>query len=306
MSGTKRVVPSPALRLQRAAVVCALLILSGTAALSANTYTVTNTSDTGAGSLRQAITDANTNPGADAIHFNIPGSDPNCDSGGVCTITVSATGLPLITDALTIDGYTQPGAAVNTSATGTNAALKIILAGTNTASGSGIGLGANSITIRGLVIGGFLDGIGGGFVNDIHIIGCFIGVDATGNAAFPNPRQGIYITPADGITIGGTALADRNVVSGNGNVGMAVGLGSLTGSILIQGNLVGTNAAGTAAIPNNDGITTDTNGLGGTYTIGGSAANAGNVVSGNNARGLFVGGFGSGTAFVVHFDTGVV
>ena len=276
---------------------CLALLCS--AAARSNTYTVTNTNDTGAGSLRQAITDANANPGADTIQFDIPGSDPNCDSGGVCTITVSPSDLPLITDAVTIDGYTQTGAAVNTSATGTNAVLKIVLSGTNSSSGAGLSLGANSITIRGLVIGGFLDGIGGGSLNDIHILGCFIGVDATGNTAFPNSGQGIYITSTDGLTIGSTTLADRNLVSGNGNVGMAVGLGSLTGSIIIQGNLIGTNAAGTAAIPNNDGMVTDTNGLGGTYLIGGSAANAGNVFSGNMARGLFVGGFGNGTTFIV-------
>jgi hypothetical protein len=280
-------------------VLAALAVLVAAVPLSANTYTVINSADTGPGSLRQAITDANANPGADTINFDIPGSDPNCDSGGVCTITVSPSGLPVITDALTIDGYTQPGAAVNTSAIGTNAALKIVLAGTNSSSGAGLALGANSITIRGLVIGGFLDGIGGGSLSDIHIIGCFIGVDATGNTAFPNARQGIYITSSDSLTIGSPDLADRNLVSGNLNVGMAVGLGSLTGSILIQGNLIGTNAAGTAAIPNNDGMTTDTNGLGGMYFIGGSAPNSGNVFSGNMARGLFVGGFGNGTTFIV-------
>ncbi len=47
--------------------------LSAAAGL-ANTYTVTSTADSGAGSLRQAILDANTNPGADTIVFNIVGS----------------------------------------------------------------------------------------------------------------------------------------------------------------------------------------------------------------------------------------
>ena len=39
-----------------------------------NTYTVTSTADSGAGSLRQAILDANANPGADTIAFNIVGA----------------------------------------------------------------------------------------------------------------------------------------------------------------------------------------------------------------------------------------
>jgi hypothetical protein len=278
---------------------CAVLIAGCAAALSAATFTVTNTNDTGAGSLRQAITDANNAAGADTIDFDIPGSDPNCDGNGVCTIT-PASSLPVILGALTIDGYSQPGAAVNTSATGTNAVLKIVVSGVNASGTPGFSLGVDSITIRGLVIGGFLDGVGGGSITDIHVLGCFIGVDAAGNAAFPNNRQGIYLAGVDGVTIGGTALADRNVISGNLNIGLALDLGSRTGTMVVQGNLIGTNAAGTAAIPNaTDGFDASTNGLGGSYTIGGSAAGAGNVISGNGARGLLVGAFGSGTAFTV-------
>src|SRR5207248_675443 len=65
-----------------------------------STFTVINTDDSGAGSLRQAIVDANTNPDADAIAFNIPGP-------GVHTIE-PLTSLPA-TSAVTIDGTTQPG-----------------------------------------------------------------------------------------------------------------------------------------------------------------------------------------------------
>ncbi|MFQ5607639.1 MAG: hypothetical protein ACE5GA_06810, partial [Candidatus Zixiibacteriota bacterium] len=79
---------------------CALVTLAGQA--QAATYTVVNTTDAGSGSLRQAIADANANPGSDLIHFNIPG-------GGVHTIQ-PLTPLPTITDPVTIDGYTQAGA----------------------------------------------------------------------------------------------------------------------------------------------------------------------------------------------------
>src|SRR6266446_4509359 len=85
----------------------------------ANTFTVTNTSDSGVGSLRQAILDANASSGPDTIAFNIPGS-------GVKTIT-PATTLPAITEQVTIDGYTQPGASMNTLANGDNAVLLIQL-----------------------------------------------------------------------------------------------------------------------------------------------------------------------------------
>ena len=64
------------------------------------TYSVTNTNDSGAGSLRQAILDANTNAGADTITFAI-GTGPQ---------TISPLSpLPTITDPVTIDGTTQPG-----------------------------------------------------------------------------------------------------------------------------------------------------------------------------------------------------
>ena len=70
----------------------ALLVLSTNAI--ANTFTVTNTNDSGAGSLAQAITDANNLPGADVIAFKIPGA-------GVHTITVTGDGLPGIVDDVT-------------------------------------------------------------------------------------------------------------------------------------------------------------------------------------------------------------
>ena len=79
---------------------------------NAATFTVTNTNDSGAGSLREAINDANSNGNPatmDIIEFTIPGS-------GVKTITV-VTALPALTEKVTIDGYTQPGASANTAAT---------------------------------------------------------------------------------------------------------------------------------------------------------------------------------------------
>ena len=90
------------------------------------TFTVTTAADSGAGSLRQAITDANNTPnsgGADMIAFNIPG-------GGVHTIA-PLTALPAITEDVIVDGYTQPGAAANTNAVnrGDNAKLMIELSG---------------------------------------------------------------------------------------------------------------------------------------------------------------------------------
>ncbi len=129
-----------------------LLFTALTSGAFATTFTVTNTDDSGAGSLRQAILDANANPGADVIAFSIVGS-------GVHTIT-PADELPTIADAVTIDGYTQPGASPNTQSPdqGTNAVLRIEIDGT-TSGGSFFnaalitqGPSNSNVTIRGLVI----------------------------------------------------------------------------------------------------------------------------------------------------------
>ena len=68
-------------------------------------FSVTTTADGGAGSLRQAITDANATPGPDTIEFNIPAGQ--CQASGVCVITL-ATSLPTVTEGVTLDGTTQP------------------------------------------------------------------------------------------------------------------------------------------------------------------------------------------------------
>src|SRR5437773_10047418 len=88
-----------------------------------STFLVTTTADSGAGSLRQAITDSNTAGGTNTIAFNIPG-------GGVKTIYADNT-LPSFFNPTTLDGYTQPGAKSNTLAIGSDAILLIELTTTN-------------------------------------------------------------------------------------------------------------------------------------------------------------------------------
>jgi hypothetical protein len=100
---------------------------------------VTNTSDSGTGSLRQAILDADANPAADAIVFNISG-------GGPFTITPTSA-LPTITNPVFIDGTTQPGF-IGTPI--------IELNGTSAGAGaSGLTITAAACTVEGLVINRF-------------------------------------------------------------------------------------------------------------------------------------------------------
>jgi CSLREA domain-containing protein len=272
----------------------------GSAALGA-TITVNSTADTqsndGKCTLREAILSANTDSasgaaagecaagsGTDAIHFAIPGSDSGCNASGICTIAPTSA-LPVVGDGVTFDGYTQPGASVNTLAQGTNAVLKIVLSGASGA-GNGLNLGS-SVTVRGLVINGCDHGIVGLGVDGDKVIGCFIGVNASGSAAVANNTGIDFEFGGTNHTIGGTALADRNLISGN--YGRAILLASIVGST-IQGNLIGTNAAGTAAIPNgndnNQAISVLHAGLPNDCLIGGTAAGAGNLISGNKGGGI--------------------
>ncbi len=81
--------------------------------------------------------------------------------------------------------------------------------------------------------------------------------------------------------IGGTNPQDANVILGNtGGVGLAIGE---SGGVVVQGNFVGTNFGGTAAVPNGVGVSIE---YSSNNTIGGTTAGAGNVISGNTDNGL--------------------
>ena len=120
-------------------------LLTPAAPAHAATYTVTTTANSGAGSLRQAILDANANPGADTITFAIGAA------GSQQTIQPTSA-LPTITDPVTIDGWSQGGAGY----TGPPLiALNGALAGSNVV---GLNISAGGSVVRGLVINGFLLG----------------------------------------------------------------------------------------------------------------------------------------------------
>ncbi len=246
--------------------------LFGAASLAtANTYTVTTTADAGAGSLRQAILDANANPGADTIHFNIVGS-------GVQT-TVLVTSLPTISDAVTIDGYSQPGASANTNLPdqGSNAVILIELNGQG-ALLTALTIGAAGVQLRGLAVNRCSTAVrvtlgGTGAV----IAGDFIGPDAAGIASPGNQQYGVVVqNNANSVLIGGITPADRNVISGNGSeISLESGVGHV-----VQGNLIGTDAAGTKELPGGApgaGISATSANV----TVGGTSASARNVIAGN-------------------------
>jgi hypothetical protein len=250
-----------------------LAVLFAAASLDGATFTVTNTNDSGPGSLRQAILDANSNPGLDTIAFDIPGA-------GVHTIT-PATAFDALTDPVFLDGYTQPGSSINTDPIATNAVLLIEIEG-SVAGGLGLNVTGGGTTIRGLVVnrwGVALQTTGGS--GDV-IQGNFLGTDPTGTLARPN---GIAIQiSGTGDVVGGPNPADRNLVSGNtaGVFSGAIQVAGGSGAV-IQGNLVGTDATGMLAIPNNYALYSNM-----PSTIGGATPGAGNVISGNSGDGIFL------------------
>ena len=233
--------------------------------------------------LRAAIEEGNILGGAHTINFNIPG-------GGVKTLTPS-TPYDLITSQVTIDGYTQPGSSPNTNPVGQglNPVLLIEINGAGAGPGAdGLYFTAGNSTVKGLVVNRFSRvGIilsGGG--NNV-IQGNFVGTDPTGTIARGNSDGGICITSSND-TIGGTAAADRNLVSGNAPDGICL----FGANSLVQGNLIGTTVAGTSALGNAaNGIIIAFGGT--TNTIGGLTLSAANVISGNGVDGIIVSGPGS-------------
>src|SRR5690242_13728260 len=235
---------------------CVALLLARVAI--ASTFTVTNTNDTGTGSLRAAIVASNTaTPGPNMISFNIPGT-------GVKTIS-PLTVLPTITTPVTIDGYTQPGASANTQAItlGDNAVLLIELSGAMAPANSnfsGLLINANNCTVRGLVISSFQHDAIDLFSNGNLITGNFIGTNPAGTAALANGVSGngavIFAGTLSNNTIGGTTAAARNLISGNVGTGVNTSGGSGT---VVQGNLIGTDVTGTKAL-GNSGVGVEING----------------------------------------------
>ena len=239
------------------------------------TLTVTNTNDSGAGSLRQAMLDANESSCVDTIAFSI--------GTGAQTIAPTSV-LPTITDPVVIDGTTQPGF--------TNAPL-IELSGASAGAVDGLTISAGSSTVKGLIINRFSSGSKSGLYiltnGNNTITGNYIGTTADGTAAAAN-YWGIRINGVSGNTIGGTTSAARNVLSGNTWKNIALENGA--SSNIVRGNYIGTNAAGTAAVTGASTI--------GVYiidapsnTVGGTASNQANVISGNANIGVYIYGASS-------------
>jgi parallel beta-helix repeat protein len=223
------------------------------------TFAVANLNDSGAGSLRQAVIDANALAGADTISFNVAGSIQ----------LVSA--LPKITDEVDIDGATAPGFA----------AAPVVEVDFNGAKGLRFEAGSNGSSVESLAL---VDASGAGVklnsVSGVSVVGNYIGVGLAG-AAVGNGGNGVELIYSSSNTIGGDLAAERNVISANGKSGIYL-KGSSGNDIL--GNFVGTDAGGTLDFGNRkSGVLLTGNSV--SNRIGGVE---GNVISGNERDGVYI------------------
>ena len=245
----------------------------------AATFTVTTTNATGPGSLHQAILEANGNVGRDTIVFAIPGEGPHLIS------PTAAQPLPSLTQAVTIDGYTQSGASPNTLTNGNNAVLKVQLHGLSSGQVHGLSIASSSNLIRGLSITRFqntADGIAILSGSNNVIEGNFVGIAPDPSIlGIGNGRHGVSIAAvATANVIGGTNPAAANVISGNLQYGLRIQ--GANNSVL--GNCIGLAPSGSARGNNLSGVLLDTGAT--RNTIGGETHGARNVISGNNQGGV--------------------
>ena len=262
-------------------------------------YAVTNTNDSGAGSLREAITSVNASSTSQysGISFSVTG------------VIALASDLPAITKKVLIDGTTAPGYVSGNTTTAPLVAVNF----NNAGSGFNFNSGSAGSGISGLSIYG--SNSNGITLNDssITLLKNYIGLNLSGTAG-GNAKNGIYISSTSTNNIIGSNPKSisglySNVISGNTLNGIQI-YGSAGNKI--QGNAIGTNPAGTAAIGNkNNGIwvtyyateniiggtayynaatgqTNNPTGTKGTVAIVSIAPPLGNLISGNTQNGVLI------------------
>ncbi len=186
-------------------------------------------------------------------------------------------------------GNTVLGDMIGTDATGSNALP-------NGGNGVTIASGAASNTIGGtesgegdLISGNTGDGVdvSGTGTSQNNVEGNRIGTNVSGTVALSNVIGVNVFSSATNNTIGGTEAGAGNLISGNSTDGVDVsGAGSSQNDV--EGNFIGTDASGTLALGNMNGVQVFNAASG--NTIGGTEAGAGNEISGNGGTGVAISG----------------
>src|SRR5215813_11192679 len=191
--------------------------------------------------------------------------------------------------AILVSGTTSTGNVIQGNFIGTDVTGTIKVGNGDPGNSDAVVVGGSNNTIGGtsagagnLISGNNNNGISlGGTANIVQ--GNFIGTDPTGNAGLGNFRDGITVVGKDGI-VGGTSAAARNVVSGNGGIGVDICCGGGATGNQVQGNYIGVKADGSGALGNPEGLRIASGN--GNNIIGGTAVGAGNVISGNFGAGI--------------------
>jgi hypothetical protein len=275
--------PLPATMQRRARLLWAALLATGLVPAEAATLIVTTTDDScspwilNGRCLRSAIEYANLIEDADRIFFDIPGNPDHYKR------ILLQSALP-IANPLEIDGYTQPGASPNTSLTGMDAQVRVILDATAVPRGEpAIEVGATA-DIRGLSI---IDAEGPGiylrrWAAESRVRGNFIGTEPSGLAA---PNAGGILADCEFCVFGGFDPADRNLISANTGYGIiSTGMRNV-----IIGNLIGTDRFGAPTLGNGTGVVVET----GPTRVGDFGGPMPNVIAGNRCGGVNI--FGAET-----------
>jgi hypothetical protein len=152
-------------------------------------------------------------------------------------------------------------------------------------------IGGTTPADRNVISANSRDGIDLLDTDDDVVEGNYIGVDPTGTSGIPN-TTGIEMHDVNystnGIIIGGMTSGTRNVISNNQGDGIYIhGTGPTNNTI--EGNYIGTNAAGTKPLGNGaNGVAISGDGTTEVATIGGDWAAMGNVISGNHGSGISI------------------
>ena len=253
-------------------------------AAPASSSVVTNTQDSGHGSLRAAIYYGFDHPGT-TITFNIPASDTGFSNNVFNILPTDA--LPGLWNATIIDGSSQ---ATNSNPNGPEILLNGALARTPSVFAHGLRFRGTNCAAHSLIInsfGGYGILIDGTNATGNIVSGCYLGTDAAGVFAVTNGLNPVAMADgASGNRIGGTNANARNIISGSAFQGIII-RDAGTKNNFVQGNYIGLNAAGNAPLPNAwAGLAI----FGGAQSnvIGGTVAGARNVISGNANQGVSV------------------
>ena len=154
-------------------------------------WVVTNTADSGSGSLRNALDWANTHAGA-VWRFSIPTSDAGY-SAGVFTIRPTTPLPDIAANGTVVDGSAQTAFTGDTNPVGPEVVINGALAGADAA---GLSITGANCVVKGVAIGGFSAfgvRIWGASATGNVVKGCYLGTDASGRTALANRDSGLQI-----------------------------------------------------------------------------------------------------------------